>query len=318
MRPRAAIIGGGVVDIPLAPVDAGIFGAHSTPLERIAMQPGGDAVNEAIALSRLGHPPLLVSKLGDDAAGDYLLGTLSREGVDTAAIVREAGLDTGINVVLVRPDGERCFVTNRNGSLRKLGPEDVLPAVASPAFDGVKVACLASLFVSPRLTLGDTAALLEALGARGIVRCADTTRPKHGETADDLAPVLSRLDYFFPNRAEAAMLTGEADTDAMADALLRRGLGCAVIKLGADGCLVKRGDLRARVPACAAVRCVDTTGAGDTFAAGFIAGLLEGRPPVDCARLACAAASLCVEAVGAAAGLTDRAAVDARLAAQAR
>ena len=267
MRKRAIIIGGGVVDIPLAPVDAGIFDAHSTPLARIAMQPGGDAVNEAIALARLGHAPLLASKVGDDAAGDFLLRALAGAGVDTSAVIREPGLDTGINVVLVRPDGERCFVTNRNGSLRRLGLADILPALEGPAFDGVKVACLASLFVSPILTVDDSAALFRALRARGVVRCADTTRPKNGETAADLAPALRELDYFFPNRAEAAQLTGLTDPDAMADALLEEGLGCAVIKLGAG----------------------------------------------DCARLGCAAASLCVEAVGATAGLTDRAAVDARL-----
>ena len=314
MNKRAAVIGGGVVDIPLAPVDAAVFQAHSTPLARIAMQAGGDAVNESVALSRLGHPPLLVSKVGDDAAGDFLLRTLAREGVDVSAVVREAGLDTGINVVLVRPDGERCFITNRNGSLRRLGPADIRPALDDPAFEDVKVACLASLFVSPMLSIADTASLLDALKARGVLLCADTTRPKHGETADDLAPVLARLDYFFPNRDEAAMLTGEAQPEAMADAFLEKGLGCAVIKLGREGCLLRGRDFSVRVPARTAVRCVDTTGAGDTFAAGFIAGLLEDRTPLDCARLGAAAASLCVEAVGATAGLKDRAAVDVRLA----
>ena len=315
MSDRATIIGGGVVDIPLAPVDASIFTAHSTPLERVAMQAGGDAVNEAVALARLGHPPLLVSKVGDDAAGDFLLRTLTAEGVDTAFVARERGLDTGINVVLVRPDGQRSFVTNRNGSLRRLGPADILPALDSPAFRDVAVACLASLFVSPVLTLADTADLLRRLKARGVVTCADTTRPKRGETLDDLAPVLAELDFFFPNRDEAALLTGETDPDAIADALLERGLGCAVVKLGGEGCLVRGGNVDLRVPAYPVARCVDTTGAGDTFAAGFIAGLLEGRTPRDCARLGCAAASLCVEAVGAAAGLAGRAAVDARFAA---
>ena len=170
MRPEIAVIGAGIVDIPLSPVDRSIFDASSTPLERIAMHVGGDAANEAMALARLGHRPLLVSKLGRDAAGDFVLDTLAGAGVDTSAVVREAGLDTGINVVLVTPDGERRFLTNRSGSLRRLGLQDILPALESDAFRDVRAACLASLFVSPALTIRDAAALLSRLKARGIAK----------------------------------------------------------------------------------------------------------------------------------------------------
>ena len=299
MRPEIAIIGAGIVDIPLSPVDSSVFDAGSTPLERIAMHVGGDAANEAMALARLGRRPMLVSKLGRDAAGDFVLGELASAGVDTSAVVREEGLDTGINVVLVTPDGERRFLTNRNGSLRRLGLADILPALEGEAFRDVRLACLASLFVSPELTIRDAAALLSRLKARGITLCADTTRPKRGETATDLAPVLELLDFFLPNLEEAAALTGETDPDAIADALLARGLGCAAVKLGGRGCLVKGRGLRALVPAVPGVRRVDTTGAGDAFAAGFMAGILEGREILACARWANAVASVCVERVGA-------------------
>ena len=313
LHPEIALIGAAIVDIPLAPVGPDLFARHSTPVERIAMGAGGDALNEALALSKLGVRPLLVSVIGEDPAGDFVLKTLADAGVDASCVLREPGLDTGVNIVLVGPDGEHRFVTSRTGSLRRLGPEHVLPALESPAFSGVKIACLASLFVSPRLTLSDMETLLGTLKARGVTLCADTTRPKNGETLRDAAPVLSKLDYFFPNRDEAAALTGKGDPEAAADALLACGVKHAVIKLGGEGCLLASADERLRVPAVPGITPVDTTGAGDTFAAGFLAALNEGRSFADCGRFACAAASLCVEGVGAVTGDWTRDEVEARL-----
>ncbi len=313
-QPEVAVVGAAIVDIPLAPVGPEVFSARSTPLARIAMSAGGDALNEALVLARLGRAPMLVSVVGDDPAGDFVLKTLSDAGVDASCVVREAGLDTGVNVVLVGADGERRFLTNASGSLRRLGPGHILPALESPAFAGVKIACLASLFVSPMLSLADTEALFDALQSRGVVLCADTTRPKRGETLREAGAALSRLDYFFPNLAEAAALTGEADPDAIADALLRAGVGHVALKLGGRGCLLASDQERRRIPAVPGIRPVDTTGAGDTFAAAFIAALLEGRSFRDCGRFANAAASLCVETVGANAGTWTREDVERRFA----
>ena len=297
--PSVILIGAAIADIPLAPVGPEVFEAHSTPLQRVAMGVGGDAANEARVLARLGRFPALVSVLGADTVGDFVLRTLEAEGVDTHAVVRRDDLDTGINVVLVDRDGERRFITGESGSLRRLGLSDILPALDDPALAGAKVACLASLFVSPLLTLPDTQILFDALKARGLILCADTTRCKRGETLKEARGALSRLDYFFPNREEAALLTGEDDPEAAADALLACGVRHAVVKLGGAGCLLKSRDERHLLPACPGTTCVDTTGAGDTFTAAFIAALLAGRSFRDCGRFANAAASLCVEGVGA-------------------
>ena len=303
---EALIIGGGIVDIPLSPVTEAVFRNGSTPLDAIHMQPGGDALNESAALTRLGHQAALVTKVGLDAAGDYLIRTLDGAGVYTGLIRREDGLDTGINVVLVSPDGERRFITSQSGSLRRLALRDILPALDAPEIRTVKIACLASMFVSPMLTIPDTRTLFARLKGMGLILCADTTRPKNGERAEDLAEILPLLDYFFPNLSEARALTGKEAPEAVADAFLALGLKHIAIKLGGQGCYIASRDTRAFVPAWPDAHCVDTTGAGDTFAAGFIAGLLEGRSFIDCARLANAAASVCVEAVGAGAALKGR------------
>ena len=312
MQPEVIVIGAAIADIPLSPVGPEVFTAHSTEVDRIPIQVGGDAANEALVLARLGHKPALLSVVGRDALGDFVLRTLQDGGVDTARVCRSADMDTGANVVLVRADGERTFVTSRSGSLRRLALSHILPALDDPGLDGAKVACLASLFVSPALTLEDTATLFDALKAKGLILCADTTRRKRGETLREAGAALSRLDWFFPNRAEAALLTGLEDPDAIADALLACGVKHMALKLGGEGCLVKTPRERHLIPACPGVNCVDTTGAGDTFAGAFIAALLEGRSLADCGRFANAAAALCVRQVGAV-GKWTRAEVEGRL-----
>ena len=261
---EAVIIGAGIADILLRPVDETVFEKGSCPVDSIRMSVGGDALNESTVLARLGHRPLFVTKLGTDGVADVILGHCGREGVQVFA-ARDAQMDTGINAVLVGHDGERSFITNRNGSLRRLSLEDVLPAFDTEEFAQAKVVCLASMFVSFDLDLCGMEQLFARAKAAGKIVCADTTKRKNGETVADAAGALSHLDYFFPNLDEAKLLTGLEDADAIADALLAAGVKNVALKLGGRGCLLKNQKERIHVPACPDAACVDTTGAGDTF-----------------------------------------------------
>ena len=302
-RADVLLIGAAIADVLLRPVDERVFALGSCPVDSIRMDVGGDALNEATVLARLGHAPLLATVLGADGVADFILAHCRREGIRVHAHRRE-GLDTGINAVLVSPSGERSFVTNRNGSLRKLTLEDALSAV-DEAPESVRLICLASMFVSPMLNADGMAALFARGRARGWMVCADSTKCKNGETLRDVADALAQLDFFFPNLEEARLLTGREAPDDVADALLGAGVKNVALKLGGAGCLVKNGSGRFEIPACPATQCVDTTGAGDTFAAAFIASILEGRSIAHCAAFANAAASLCVERLGATAAPMD-------------
>ena len=129
MRPEVIVIGAAIADIPLSPVGPEVFANHSTEVQSIRMQVGVDAANEALTLARLGHAPALVSVVGRDALGDFVLRTLEDGGVDTSGVCRSEEMDTGVNVVLVREGGERTFVTSRAGSLRRLALPHILPAL---------------------------------------------------------------------------------------------------------------------------------------------------------------------------------------------
>ena len=299
------IIGAAIADILRRPGDETVFSKGSCAVDSIRMSLGGDALNESTVLARLGHAPLLATKLGEDGVADFILAHCTREGIQVHA-ARDAQMDTGINAVLVSPDGERSFVTNKNGSLRRLALTDVLPMFDTKAFLQAKVVCLASMFVSPQLDIPGMESLFARAKAAGKLLCADATKRKRGETLSDIAGAICHLDYFFPNLEEARLLTGLENPDAIADAFLNAGVGCVALKLGGKGWLVKNCAERFAVPAYRHADCIDTTGAGDTFAASFIAGLLEGKALAECAAQANAAASICVESLGATTAKLDR------------
>lgn len=305
-KPEIIVIGAGIVDVLVSGVDTGVFSRHSTPANGISMQTGGDALNESMILGRLGRSVRLVSRIGRDKAGELVLSACRQDGVDTSGIVQKEGLDTGVNVVLVSENGERSFITNPNGGLRKIEPEDVYAAIDQPDFAQAKIASFASIFVYP-LLMPEMEEIFARIKAKGLILCADMTRRKNGETVEDLKGALRYVDYIFPNYNEAVEVTGESDPDAIADCFLDCGVKNAVIKLGSRGCLVKNREFRKIIPAVPGIQAVDTTGAGDNFAAGFISALYEGKSLEECARFANATASICVEQVGAASGERDQA-----------
>ena len=300
-----SIIGAGVIDVLAGAVDEKIFSRSSTSTDFIEMSFGGDALNEAIVLSRLGKKVQWISKVGDDDAGRRILNYAAENNLPVDCVKVEAGLETGVNIVLVDSNGERHFLTNPRSSLRKLSEEDILPYVDGMA----EIVSFASMFVSPLLDIAATERIFRRIKSTSRILAFDTTRPKNNETLDDLSTILPYADYFFPNEEEVASLTGETDINKNIAALLNHGLKCAVVKRGGKGCIIATKDERLEIPACPVKNVVDTTGAGDCFAAGFLYALSEGWPLEKCGRFACTVASLSVEKVGAVAGVTSLAAV---------
>ena len=166
-------IGAAIVDIPLQPVSKNIFDVDSYPLERIAMTTGGDAINEATIISRLGHRTALIGRIGDDAAGHFIVDHCRRENIDIKSLKQDADIDTSINVGLVTADGERTFVTNRNGSLWKLNINDV----DFDRFSQAKLLSLASIFNSPLLDGDALTAIFTQAKAHKLIICADMIKP---------------------------------------------------------------------------------------------------------------------------------------------
>lgn len=304
-------VGASVVDIPLRPVDAGVFDRVSHPVDDISMQVGGDALNESIVLARLGARTGLVTAVGDDAAGSFIISRARSEGVDVSRVRIRKGMTTSLNVGLVRPDGERTFITNRNGSLWTTRESD-LDVGGRLGF--ARILAFGSIFNNPLVSGEWMASLFRRARAAGMTVCADMVPSRAGAGLEDIAEALGCVDYFFPNADEAVGLTGAADERRAAAVLVDHGVANVILKMGGRGCLVCSAHATELVPAIRQ-RAVDTTGAGDNFVAGYIRALLRGADPVDAAVFANGVAAVSVGALGATAGVRSLAQVEEFIAA---
>ena len=305
---EVVIVGTALTDLQVYPVTKSIAQEVSYPAEKMVWTVGGDALNEATIITRLGHEVRMVSCIGDDGAGDLILRHGRENGIDTSYLKRDRKKRTAIHVGLIWADGERTFINDKGGSVWTCGQDDMDLA----ALDEGSILSFASIFNNPRLDGAFMLDLFSQAKAKGMTICADIVKGKRGETLADVQDALGYIDYFFPNLDEAKALTGMEDMDEIADRLLALGVKHVVMKIGKKGCLVKGEGRRFIVSGYPHSNCIDTTGAGDNFASGFIAGLLEGRDLEGCARLANCTASLAVEAIGATRGVLSREQVDER------
>jgi len=295
-EPEILLIGAAIIDVLVRPASEEVFRTGSWPAEDIRMSAGADALNEATVLARLGKTVRLATVIGNDKAGRYLLGHCREEGIQVTDDCIRDGLATGINIVLVAEDGRRSFLTNARGSLRKLAIEDI----RIPFPDSVKIVCFASIFVFPQIGAKELEYIFAQAKRQNKIVCADMTKCKNKETIEEMAEAFSYIDYFMPNDEEAMLLTGRETAESAAEAILETGVGNVIVKCGKEGCLVMNREESYMVPAKAGTVCIDTTGAGDSFAAGFIFALSQGRTLRECAEYGNECGARAVSAVGAA------------------
>lgn len=263
-------------------------------VDEMGLHTGGCALNSATGLARLGLPVEVVGKVGADPFGDFLLRTMAERGIGTQGVSRDLEIGTSATMVMVAPDGERRFV-HYIGANARLQLDDVDVALIA----GASILHVAGALVLPGLDGQPMAALLQTARSAGVITFLDTVWDDTGRWLDLLGPSLPYTDYFVPSLAEAQALTGLDDPEDVARALLDRGVGTVVLKMGSAGCLVVSGTGgRLRLPAFE-VPVIDATGAGDAFVAGFMAGVWLGWSLEQTARLANAVGALCVTGAGA-------------------
>jgi sugar/nucleoside kinase (ribokinase family) len=267
-------------------------------VDEMSLHTGGCAINTATALAKLGLPVEVIGKVGLDSFGDFVLNALAERGIGTRGITRDKEVGTSATMVMVAPDGERRFV-HYIGANARLTLDDI-------DFEIVKAGSILHVggsLVMPGMDGQPTAKLLRDARLAGVTTFLDTVWDDTGRWMDILAPCLPNIDYFVPSLPEGQALTGLDDPTEVASALLEHGVRTVGLKIGVDGCLVMSGeDQVVRLPAFQ-VDVVDATGAGDAFAAGFIAGVWHGWPMEQTARFANAVGALCVTGLGASGGV---------------
>ncbi len=249
---------------------------ESVAFEDVTVSPGGCGSNTAIGLAACGIPTALAARTGDDDAADLLFRTWHRVGVDTRFARRAPGKATGTSIVLVDDAFQPRFV-HTSGANVELTTEDIQPQEFAQS--GVRLFHIAGFFALPNL-FDHLASKLEHLRALGITTLMDvvlSVRMDNPKLREMLWQALPHLDFFMANATEAFRLTGERQIAQAAQALKARGPHNVIIKSGAEGCYVLGEGFSGPVKAFD-VPVVDTTGAGDAFAAGLIAALAGGAP----------------------------------------
>jgi sugar/nucleoside kinase (ribokinase family) len=288
------------------------FGQAEQLLDGADLVLGSSAGICAAGLARLGVDTALVARVGSDVFGDRTRELIADAGVDTApvAVTEEP---TGVSVILSAPD-DRAILT-LTGALASLTGDDVRAALESTGATHLHVS---SFFLVPHLAR-ELPEVLARARERGVTTSLDTNWDP-AESWHGVAECLPHLDVLLPNAQEAIALArslGEDPADAVAAsvALARRG-PLVVVKDGADGGFAASPDGAVVRAAGLVLDVVDTTGAGDSFDAGFLAAWLDGRSLEEAVRWAAVAGSLSTRAAGGTGGQATRAEVEARIAAE--
>lgn len=267
--------------------------------------PGGKGANQAVALARLGVSTQIVGRVGGDRFGSELLSSLHTSGVQTDNVLVDKATSSGVALITVEDAGENqiIIVPGANGRVNETDVERLT-----------------------KLLPGARALLLQfELPIRAVVLSAQAARAAGVPVILDPAPaqldvpveLYSLVDIITPNATEAGQMVGfpvnepESATTA-ANVLLQRGVGTAIVKLGAEGVVCATKEETFFVPAFS-VSAVDTVAAGDAFNGGLATALAEGLPLRQAVVWGAAAGALASTKPGAQSSMCDRATFDAFL-----
>ncbi len=301
--PLVVVLGG--INMDLVTLAARFPEAGETVVgHKFLTYPGGKGANQAMAAARMGARVAMVGRIGDDIFGPQAIRSLIGAGVDVSAVDVIPGASTGIAVISID-------ATAQNRIIQVLGANDTCGAAEAERVIGLLYrasALLLQLEVSVELSLQ----VAQAAAARGVPVILDPSpvRP--------LPPAFySCCDVITPNETDAQALVGSpvADRESAAqaaDALLRRGIGTVVVKLGPQGAYYATPEGGEYLPPFA-VEAVDSVGAGDAYNGALAVALAEGRSTSQAVRMAAAAGALAVTRVGAQDAMPSRQEVEALL-----
>jgi sugar/nucleoside kinase (ribokinase family) len=242
-----------------------------------------------MGLARLGTKVAFVGKVGDDLWGRYCLDEMAGRGIDVSRVIRGGGLKTGVTVAITSP-ADRALVTYL-GAIGALAAADV----TDERLAGFGHLHVSSYFLQEALRPHCRDLFARARGL-GLTTSLDPGFDPSEEWGDDLRRTLQEVDVFFPNEVELRGLGGHPDVGECLRRL-QNGRTRVVAKLGRDGAATLEDGRLLHVPALP-VEPLDTTGAGDSFNAGFLHAWLQGGRIVDCLRLGTACGALSTLGLG--------------------
>jgi ribokinase len=253
---------------------------------------GGVGANYALALRQWSISPRLVACIGQDDFAAFVLRTLANHGVDVSNVQRTAASVTGLLYINVTPNGQRTFFGSRgaNRFLRRMPACRMLNRAMAVSMMGYSF-----LDPGPEATAKQ---LLKAVHAHGGWVSLDIGMAPSEQIPSKILQIVKQVDLLFVSSDEATVLTGIRDPRKSFHQLEKAGARNVVMKLGKRGCLILDEGKLWHVPSFA-VRTVDSTGAGDAFAAAFLQARLRGWPHAEAALAANAAGAAAAATAGA-------------------
>lgn len=305
----AVVVGFSTVDVFLMGVPteaqqlAQMFDNGSVKVRSAVISPGGDALNESTVLAKLGNKVKLVTGVGEDDPRAIIEKRGRDVGFDISDLVTNASGKTLLSIVLAHDNGQHDFLTSAANA-------DIEFPMKWEAIKQGKLISLASLFLPPfddPEVVYQTARIAKEAGA---IVTADCCFPKSGTIDRAFLKAFPYIDYFLPNEEESVVMTGASSPEEAGRILHNWGIRNVVAKVGAKGCYLINEKGSKLIPAYKVENVVDTTGAGDNFAAGLIHALLRGCSAEEACRFASGVAAVSVQAVGASVGVRNLAQVE--------
>lgn len=288
--PLTLIVGDPCYEI-VARVDRYPAAGEEAEVSKLIECGGGSGTNTAVFLAQIGGHVGLIGCVGEDEQGEYLWSELARAGVVMHGVHRVPGIRTALAFLVTTDNGEwTCFV--HRGAYAKLSPEHIDESYLGTA-TWLHIPGFAALSQNQQAAVRKA---IDIAAERGIPVSLDPGWPLVMRYRPWCLHLFERMQMVFPNRYEAAQLTGASTVDEAASRILEMGPSVAVIKDGARGFLVASSEARYWIPAIK-VSVADTLGAGDGIAAGFLYGVQKGWPLRRSAYFAAAlAARVCMHA----------------------
>ena len=265
------------------------FGQAEKLVDDAALTIGSSSVMAACGAARLGLRTAFVGVVGDDVFGHFMLDALRGRGVDTTGCLVDASVPTGFSVILSQP-ADRAILTYP-GSIARLRLGDVDPSMLRRA----RHLHVGGYFLLEALR-PDLPELFGRAKAHGLSTSLDTNWDPSGRWDAGLEKLWPVCDVFLPNEQELLNIAGQREFGAALETLSAR-IPTIAVKAGARGGVARHAG-QTVTAAPLEIDVVDTTGAGDSFDAGFLYGYLSGKSLEESLRLACACGSLSARGVG--------------------
>lgn len=306
MMKKVLCIGSVTTDVMIKPVDHLPTPGALQFIDSTAMFVGGCASNASMDLAKLGVPVALCCKVGEDLFGNFVYDTCKDTGVDVSGVVKDASVQTTTSIVCVNSEGERSFLYN-GGSTSAMVESDIPDRL----LEECDIIFLAGALLTHKLDGEPAARMFQKAQQMGKYTVMDTAWDPTGRWMEGVEAALPHLDLFMPSIEEAEKIAGVSDIDAIADVFFSKGVKNVIIKAGKKGAYIcEAGQPRYYAPTYMSIKPVDTTGAGDSFCAGFLAGLAQDLSYKRSAQLANAVGTHCITAMGASTGIKPLAEIE--------